>query len=257
MLHPDPGRIDLWCVFCNSVTEDEALGRYLQLLNEAERTQQARFHFARDRHRYLLTRALVRTALSKYVPIDAADWQFTQNPYGRPEIANGDTRSRALSFNITHTDKLVVLGVTRDIAIGVDTEDAGSRQAPLDIADRYFAPEEVGCLRSLPIERQPQRFFQYWTLKESYIKARGMGLSIPLHRFAFEFPNDSRIRFTTDPQLQDEPSQWQFWQLALGAGHLLAVCAQRLADPGPTLALRQIVPLVSESELEYRIVARS
>ena len=253
----DPARIDLWFTFCATVVDPALLDTYRSLLTEQERTQEKRFYFARDRHRYLITRALVRTTLSRYVDVQPQDWMFAANSYGRPEIGNDNPAVRRLSFNLSHTSQLVVLAVTADYPIGVDTEDGYTREAPLAVADRFFAPREVTDLRTLSPERQPERFFQYWTLKESYIKARGMGLSIPLGEFAFHFRGEQseRIGFETDPSLDDDPSQWTYWQLAVREGHLVALCARRLPSGRQSLFAREVTPLGAAVELELRLIA--
>ncbi len=262
-------QVDLWCAFCESITDPPLLERYHELLTDAEQRQQSRFHFAHDRHRYLITRALVRTTLSRYADVAPQDWTFVPNSYGRPAISNDDARARDISFNLSHSRGLVVLAVTRGQELGVDTEDAVTRAPPLEIADRFFAPEETASLRAQPPEQQPQRFFQYWTLKESYIKARGMGLSLPLDAFAFHFPQPERVRLTIQPQLQDAPERWRFWQWWGWSArpsphrhahrqHMLALCVERAAaEPPPRVALREIVPFVSEGDLQSQLLACS
>jgi 4'-phosphopantetheinyl transferase len=256
MAHPDSHRIDLWCTFCDAIDDAALLARYRGLLSEAECHQQDSFHFARDQHRYLVTRALVRTTLSQYADIAPELWTFTTSAHGRPAISNEDPRARTLSFNITHTDELVVLGVTHDRELGIDTEEYRNRRVALEIADRYFSAEEVADLYDQPPAGQPERFFRYWTLKESYIKARGLGLSIPLDQFSFRFSDRDCIRMSTSAQLNDAPSNWQFWQWSLASAHLLAVCARRL--PGPsTLVLRQIIPLQSQSDMPSTLLGHT
>ncbi len=252
----DSRQIHIWCAFCEAITEPALLERYRQLLTDAERRQEARFHFAQDRHRYLVTRALVRTTLSRYVDIPPESWTFTANAYGRPTVSNPDPPARRISFNLSHTRRLVVLAVADDFTVGVDTEDTLARTAPLEIAERFFAPEEVAALCALPLAEQPERFFRYWTLKESYIKARGMGLSIPLDQFAFDFPSSGGIRIALQPVLQDAADNWCFWQLRIKPGHMIAVCAQRQAEP-PQLLVQEIVPLVSSSALASTPLASS
>src|SRR5437867_1617437 len=114
--------IHLWFVFYDEVTEERLHFAYRELLNAAEKEQEPRFYFERDRRRYLITRALVRTVLSRYVSIRPTDWIFSTNAYGRPECANVQARTAGLSFNISHTHSLIVLGVTKDRALGVDVE---------------------------------------------------------------------------------------------------------------------------------------
>jgi 4'-phosphopantetheinyl transferase len=163
-----------------------------------------------------------RTVLSKYVDIAPRDWRFAVNEYGRPSIAAEHTDARGIEFNLSHTDGLVVMAVTRGRAIGVDVENVRTREVDIDIVDRYFAAEEVAALRALPREKQKQRFFECWTLKESYIKARGLGLSIPLERFAFDLEDAQQIRLTIDPGLKDRSGRWSFWHVTLGHDHLTA-----------------------------------
>ncbi|HET9396352.1 MAG TPA: 4'-phosphopantetheinyl transferase superfamily protein [Nitrospiraceae bacterium] len=222
----DSGQIHLWLAWLREITDPRQLAECRSLLSEDELAQQARFHFERDRHRYLVTRAMVRTVLSKYANVEPRDWRFDVNDYGKPSIAAGHAEARGIEFNLSHTDGLVVLGVTRERAIGVDVENVVGREIDPEIAERFFAPAEVAELRRLPRRQRQQRFFDYWTLKESYIKGRGMGLSIPLRSFAFCLADPARIRVTLDAGLQDDAERWLFYKLRLGRSYLLAVCAE-------------------------------
>jgi 4'-phosphopantetheinyl transferase len=221
----DSGRICLWLAHIGEIVDPQLLAAYRSLLSEEELLKQARFHFERDRHRYLVTRAMVRTVLSKYAGVAPRDWRFAANRYGRPSIAPELRTAQRIEFNVSHTDGLVVLAVTCGRAIGVDVENMRSRAVDIAIADRCFAPAEAAALRALPPQQQRRRFFEYWTLKESYIKARGMGLSIPLKQFAFEIEDATRIQLTLDPCLQDLAERWTFWQVELQNNHLAAICA--------------------------------
>lgn len=231
----DSEQIHLWFADLNELRDTHLLAEYWSLLSAEELRQQTRFHFERDRHRYLVTHAMVRTVLSKYAEVAPREWQFSVNVYGKPSIAAQHTTARGLEFNASHTDGLVVLGVAYERAIGVDVENVRTREVDVEIANRYFAPAEVAALRALPRERQQRQLFKYWTLKESYIKARGMGLSIPLDRFAFDLEDPAGIRLTTDPTLDDRPDRWRFGQLLLPQEHMVAVCVEG-ADDGPSPA---------------------
>ncbi|WP_375412431.1 4'-phosphopantetheinyl transferase family protein [uncultured Bradyrhizobium sp.] len=246
-----PDRVDLWFVFTDQEAAPELAARYRALLTEQERGQQQRFYFARDRHRYLLTRALVRTVLSRYAPIAAADWRFEPSAYGKPMIVNDHDAVRRLSFNISHTEGLIVLAVTADRAVGVDTERT-QRDIALEIADRYFSPSEVAALYALPAELQRGRFLELWTLKESYIKARGIGLSIPLGKFSFNLDGEGEaIRF--DAELGDSPAHWRFYQMRPSDTHTAALCLQRHPAQMPNLTSRQLVPLVAEQLIDFPV----
>jgi 4'-phosphopantetheinyl transferase len=238
MEHLDSQHIHLWLAFLDELTDPRALAEYRLLLSREELQQQQRFYFERDRHRYLVTRAMVRTVLSKYAQVEPREWTFVVNQYGKPSIAPRHVSAIGIEFNVSHTDGLAIMGVARERAIGVDVENVRTQRAALEIADRFFAPVEVQALRALPVEEQPQRFFEYWTLKEAYIKARGMGLAIALDRFAFHIEKSAaRISLTFDAMSEDSSERWMFWQPKQRQDYLAAVCAEGNGVSDPVLAL--------------------
>jgi 4'-phosphopantetheinyl transferase len=247
-------QIHLWLVFSEDWRDARLLEQYRSLLSATELTQEKRFYFVADQERYLVTRALVRTTLSQYAAVAPRDWSFVNNDHGRPEITNDDPNARRMSFSISHTRGLIALGLTAQRALGVDVEDLSGRDAPLQIADRFFAPVEVAALNSLPEAAQRQRFLQYWTLKESYIKARGMGLSIPLDQFGFDFIEPAGVSLSIDPRLNDQAARWQFWQFQPYAAGLAAVCAEKQAGPDPELIVRRTVPLQGEETFPHALL---
>jgi 4'-phosphopantetheinyl transferase len=238
--------IHVWLAFCDEITEAGLHSAYRELLDAAERDREPRFHFRRDRRRYLITRALVRTVLSRYVSIHPREWVFSANAYGRPDIANAQARDVSLSFNLTHTLGLIVLGVSRHRALGVDAENVRARDASVDVAGRYFAPQEVAALAAAPPHERVYRFFEYWTFKEAYIKARGVGLSLPLDKFSFHYPDERAVEIAIHPECGDDAARWQFWQFRPSADHLVAICAERVGDRSPAVIVRQVVPMLSE-----------
>src|SRR5215475_15802194 len=240
--------IHLWLAFYDEITEELLHSAYRELLDPAEKEQERRFYFARDRLRYLITRALARTVLSRYAPIHPKEWVFSANAYGRPEIVNAQARDAGLSFNISHTHSLIALGVTKRRALGVDVENFRAREVSLDIADRFFAPQEVAALAAAPPRRRQYRFFEYWTFKEAYIKARGMGLSLPLDKFSFHYPNDRAVEIAIDPELADDSARWQFWQFRPRPEYLMAICAERVGAQSPGPIVRQATPMLSEEK---------
>ena len=187
------------------------LDAYRAFLSEEEHVRLARFVFDRDRRAFLLTRALVRTTLSRYASIPPAQWKFIANVHGRPELLDRPSGCPDLRFNISHTDGLIACAVTIGREVGVDVEHI-KRQLVYDVAGRYFAAAEVDDLNRLPEEEQKRVFFDYWTLKEAYIKARGFGLALPLGDFAFKLKPPGPPAITFEPSLKDDPSTWQFVQ---------------------------------------------
>jgi 4'-phosphopantetheinyl transferase len=252
----ESGKIELWTSFLHEIVEDRLLDQYKDLLAPEERVQQVRFHFERDQHRYLITRALVRVVLSKYCEIEPKDWVFNKGSHGKPVIGNNHASAMGLFFNISHTNGVVIVGVAREPSLGVDVENLDRRKPSLGIAETFFAPAEVEVLRELSDLDQQRRFYEYWTLKESYIKAVGLGLSIPLDKFSFSFPTASTIQLT----LADNPEhadQWHFWQFQPASGYMAAVCINRAGLVEPMLTNTKIVPMLSESPLELSLLRKS
>ncbi|MEX1830091.1 4'-phosphopantetheinyl transferase superfamily protein [Luteibacter sp. CQ10] len=237
-----PGEVHLWMARYPQFDDPVARARCDAVMSDEERSQTERFYFPDDRLRHRVTRALLRNTLSRYAPVEAGAWRFTVNAYGRPAIDPGHGEARALSFNLSHTRGLIVLAVARDIDLGVDVENIRHRAAPLDIADRFFSTEEVAALAMLEAEARPRRFYEYWTLKESYIKARGMGLSLPLDGFAFSYTATDAIALAIDPALADDPERWEFWQWHPIDDCLIALCIQRRGDTVARIQARLALP---------------
>jgi len=215
--------IHLYFAYPEQITNPALFASYEALLTADERLQMSRFYYAGHRHQYLVTRALIRTSLSVYHDVDPVDWRFGKNAYGKPEI-NHPVINSPVSFNLSHTQGLILCGIVRNIAIGVDVEDTQrTTRAALASLSSYFSAEEIAQLTRLPLAQQQQRFFEYWTLKEAYIKARGMGLAIPLGKFSFQFKSNHLCGFKTHPDLNDDAGNWQFWCMPVAGRYRIAV----------------------------------
>jgi 4'-phosphopantetheinyl transferase len=224
-----PGECHLYVAEAPAALPPARVRAYERWLTPDEDARYRRFHFEKHRHLFLLTRALVRTTLSRYADVAPGDWRFTTNAHGKPSVS-GPSSLPGLSFNLSNTEGLVVCLVAAGIDVGVDVENTERTGETVSIAEHFFAPSEVAALRALPRDLQRERFFAYWTLKESYIKARGLGLAIPLDQFAFVL-EPQRIGIEFDVRLGDDPSSWQFARLDPGAPYALALAARRGAAP--------------------------
>jgi len=219
------GEVHVWCVRPADVPLDD-LVRWRDWMTREERDRCERFVFEELRRDFVITRWLLRSTLSRYIPIAPEDWRFDQNEHGRPHVAT--PAGRDLHFNLSHTDGLIVCVLADCYEVGIDVEQVTRRSRTLAIADRFFSPSEVEALRRLPVARQAERFFQYWTLKESYIKARGMGLRLPLDQFSFDLsaPADD-IRIAFGVSIDDDPGRWQFGLFRPAPLYQLAVAVAR------------------------------
>lgn len=192
----------------------------LALLTAEERAQHLRFIPPGKRHEYLVARVLAKTVLSDALGCAPTAVQFTKNEWGRPELSP----ATKLRFNITHTDGLVALILSGEHDVGVDTELLSRAPRLLALGPNVFAPKELAELNALPPDQREQRAVTLWTLKESYIKARGMGLALALDGFAFRFSEGS-TRLEVAPALNDDGALWQFQTLALGP-HLISTAVR-------------------------------
>lgn len=255
MLALTPAEVHLWLICCREITDGPLLERYRQLLSHDEQEQERRFHHVADRHRHLLSRTLLRTALSQYSSVSPTQWTFTRDGFGRPRISNQQAGATELSFNLSHTREIVLLGITHRSKLGVDVESLHEPVDALRLADRYFSASEAASLRALPPDRQKSRFFDYWTLKESYVKALGGGLGTGLHHFSLDIQGSS-VALAAEPRVNRNPDRWRFWLLRPHADHVAAVCVQR-QGVNQSLAMRKVVPLVGQEPLEYIELAKS
>ncbi len=195
------------------------------ILTDDEWNRCQRFAYAEGLRERLAARFMVRSVLSHYAAVHPADWRFVESAHGRPEV-EAPAHAAHLRFNLSHAHGVVTLVVSAQYDVGVDVERIG-RRARLEIANRFFAPAEVDALRALPEPEQPRRFLDYWTLKESYIKARGAGLSLPLDRFAFDVDTPGRPAIRFADGFDDDARAWQFDRLFVGSEHLVAVATRR------------------------------
>ncbi len=240
--------IHLWICRSEAIRNPSLLARYSTLMTPEESAKQSRYHFEKDRHQALVTRALVRTVLSKYAPISPEDWRFDKGERDKPEIQPPKhIEIPRLRFNLSHAKNFIVCGVTLEKDLGVDVEYCQRDNDVLGIADRFFSPTEVKELFSLPENKQRSRFFDYWTLKESYIKACGMGLAIPLDDFSFSIIDSSppQVSISFAPQRRDIPEHWQFWLMYPNASHRLSVGIRSIDKKDYQLKLFETVPLES------------
>jgi 4'-phosphopantetheinyl transferase len=232
MMHEDAVCVDLpvasvsvWYVFTNCVTDAAVLDRYGRIMSEAERKRRDRFVFAKDRHAFVVTRGLVRNVLSRYTRIPPEACVFDTNRYGKPSLRCRSTGA-ALEFNLSHTDGLAAMAVTVGRDIGIDVENMTRSNLELDVS-RYFSTAEIRMLQSTPQSEQTSRFFDYWTLKEAYIKARGIGLSLPLDGFSMHMQPGRPLAIEFSPAIDDDPSTWQFVLCNPTPCHRMALAIRR------------------------------
>jgi len=222
--------LHLWYAYPDDLLDDAAAQACARLLSDDERARWQRFKFEKHRREYLATHALARIALSHARAVSPEAWRFQLNRYGKPEI----DPECGLRFNLSNSLGLVVCLISEGAEVGVDVESRARAGSIAEIGPRMFSLQEQAQLESLPEPEKPERALQLWTLKEAYIKARGMGLALPLNQFSFLFERDDQIRMAMDPALGDAPDRWTFC-LIKHADHCIALMVESRTIPPLTL----------------------
>ena len=200
----------------------ETLDACRSVLGPAERERHARLRDPDGRRRYLVSRALVRCALSAHAAVPPAGWTFRRGAHGKPEIVAPATAT-PLRFSLSHTRGLVACLVAR-AEVGVDVEFLGRPLAVMPLARRFLSAAEAGDLRACPRPDRPRRFLEVWTLKEAYLKARGLGLAGGLDALSVRVAPREPIELRMPG---DDARRWQLGFCEPSPEH---VCAYAIRD---------------------------
>ena len=219
-----PGELHLWYL---AFADNTAwLPNYWQVLSLEEKSKAHSFRFEKDAQQYIQTRAVLRHLLGQYLSEAPSAISFLQNEYGKPYVAS----KPAFYFNVSHTDRMALLGFTRVAALGVDVENTERAVEAELVARHFFAPAEVERLQSVPIEDLSAAFYRCWTRKEAIIKALGTGLAFPLKEFEVEFAAERPARLLRTHWDEAEAKRW--WMQALHfPGNYAGAVAMRSAAP--------------------------
>jgi 4'-phosphopantetheinyl transferase len=197
------------------------LEAYESYLSCEERERMSKFIFQKDKDQFILTRTLVRTILSKKLGVHFSDLKFGKNDYGKPYLSDF---SSEITFNISHAPGLIVLAIIKNSeTIGIDVENR-DREINLDMGSFVFTDQEIQDYANLPANMQRKRFFELWTLKESYMKALGKGFSLSPKSFSFIFEND-QCHFFENP-VGSLPEKVGFQLFEVTSLYSMAVCYQ-------------------------------
>ena len=195
----------------------QPLDAWLEVLDENERTRHSRLRHGADRLAFVAAHGLLRQALSLRTPgVDPRAWSFVISPSGKPSLA-----SSSLQFNLSHCRELVAVAITEHVQVGVDVEPVNAALSGADVAQRVYGPSELAELATLPAEQGVERFFERWTVKESWVKATGVGLDDNLPAFEVQL---------RDGVATCEAPGWQFRYWTPMAGVKLGLC---VATSGP------------------------
>jgi len=195
---------------------------YLQKIPQDKQQRIRAFLRREDAVRALVGQVLLHSIIIDSLGIPGKALAFEQNAYGKPALMN----NQDFHFNLSHAGDWVVLALDQH-PVGIDVERI--KDMDLDVAKRFFSAREYSDLMAQPETERIDYFFDLWTLKESYIKAIGKGLSQPLDSFAMIF-EEAGISI-----IKEDKQQWFFRQYPLAPGYKLSVCAALDDFPGEIL----------------------
>ena len=208
--------VQLWSAFAD--LPSERVGEFEEGLTAEERERSRRFVFQRDRRRSVVSRGFLRALLSCYSGLPAQSIPIEYGDKGKPQWPGG-----GLHFNVSHSENLIVIGLTRVCPLGVDVEHLRLVSEAESIAERFFSAAEAQVFCDAPPHLKPQTFFNCWTRKEAYVKAVGDGLHIPLDSFEVTLrPGESPMMSTLDGNVE-RAAGWSVYHLEPAPGYVGAL----------------------------------
>lgn len=212
-----PNMVSVWTRSLRGCAE--LVQRCYELLSPEERERAARFRVEKPRQEFIVTRGTLRSLAGGYLNTSPEGISFRYSEHGKPTFQGASD----LRFNVSHTDGLAVIAFVNKREIGVDVEKVSRIADARQLAERFFSIREREALHNLSGDELQAAFFRCWTRKEAYVKARGEGLSLPLHQFDVSVAaGEARALLATRPDAS-EAKRWNVRDLATSNGYAAAV----------------------------------
>ena len=209
---PEDGRVHIWTAHNNC---PDAIPKFLEeTLSSAERTKASAFRFDHHRIQYLFAHGVLRQILAGYCRCIPQELTFETNDYGKPFVG-AQRQEPALTFNMSHSENMVLVALTVIRSIGVDVEFVRPISDLDDIAGRYFIDKERALIAAARHDEKERLFYVCWTRKEACLKAVGKGLSIPLDSFGTAMPLGTSGRHLSVATESQDARLWWLSDLAV------------------------------------------
>lgn len=243
--------IHLYLFHCLGHSGRTAEASLRHLLSAEEIARSHIFLHEADRRQFVVARGMVRTLLSRYQPeIAASSWNIHLTKYGRPQIG-GDSN---LNFNVSHSHGVIAIAIGPYVNIGIDIERHRHHNTIEGIASEFLTNSERAEVSTLLPYLRKRRLYDYWCLKEAYVKACGKGLAIPLKQIEFDLSGEDSISYSFKEYPEIPSSNWCFWSFSLPSNTSLALA---VAEPHERASIKVYrgMPFISshESPLMCRI----
>lgn len=219
LLNLQPHQVDIWRIHLDLGLD--SVKSFESALSADEARRASSFQFDKDRNHYIVAHFSLRDVLGRYLKAEPAKLEFSIDQYGKPALLE-----HKLEFNLSHSGSFALVAVTQSRIIGVDVERMREGISSLVIARQYFSPAEVAEFDAVPVEQRETAFFTCWTRKEAFIKAKGLGLSLPLDSFDVSLtPNEPAILRAVRPYPQ-EAARWKLHSLDVAPRYAGAVAVE-------------------------------
>jgi len=224
------GEIHLWRA--NLDLDAETTAGFRRLLAPDELARAGRFRRTIDRDRFIVARGTLRILLGRYLASDPVGLRFRYNcACGRPDCPLEQRKPTLaptsgggwLHFNVSHAADLALYALARDRQVGVDLELCRAEIDPAELAPTVFAPREWATLATLPLAEQLAQFFQRWTAKKAYLKARGVGLSLPPDQIVLATDERNSLKIASVAGDEREGRRWSLHAVAPIPGYAAAL----------------------------------
>ena len=199
--------------------------RLRTVLTEDELHRADRFRFPKSRIHFTVARGVLRTLLGQYLNTLPESIRFEYNQYGKPALSPADN-TNDLRFNLSHSGEMALYAMTRHRDVGIDIERIREVDQAENIAKRYFSDKENSEFHNVPPHLRQQAFFNCWTRKEAYIKAKGKGLALPLHQFDVSLVPGEPAKLLEARDDLHQPIPWTMQELFPGSGYVAALIAE-------------------------------
>lgn len=207
-----------------SLDQPPAVFEYLkQCLSPDELARASRYVFEQDEKRFIVSRGILRSILASYLGMQPVDVRLSYGTHGKPFVENSATAADEIQFNVSHSEDVALYVIDHHCSIGVDVEKIRLVPEIDDIAGQFFSQQENASLRSLPIPLRREAFFNCWTRKEAYLKARGDGLSLPLNQFEVSLiPGEPAVLLSVQGD-RNMGLQWSLFSLSPALEYVAAI----------------------------------
>ena len=219
---PDP-EIEVWLARLDLGIDQ--IAQCMELLSSDERLRAGRFHFERDRRRFIVARGVLRMLLGAHLDIAPAAVAFGYAQHGKPFVINAASQ---IHFNVSHSGERALIAFSASRKLGVDIEELSREINYGDLAARFFAPRECAALMRIAEPDRKRAFFACWTRKEAVVKAMGGGMSVPLDQFEVTVEPDAAPRVLDFAVPAYDIIDWTLHKLDVGGDYVAT-----LAEGGP------------------------